>query len=198
MGSPPDYCGLILAGGRSVRMGTDKAQLPLGKTPLLSRTVDALDAVVTIIVGSETQNTHPFPGNVSWVRESPPFAGPVAALREGVQKVATEWVVVVPCDLARPHLAVTHLLAQHDPDSSADIDGFIARDSQGREQWLTGLFRTDVLRRILNSLPTADVSVRRAYEGLRLTFVDEPADAPHIWEDMDTPEDVARVEKELS
>ena len=74
----------------------------------------------------------------------------------------------------------------------------IAQDGDGRTQWLTGLFRTAAIREKFLALPSTDVSVRAALEGLTLATLAPPAGENRIWEDMDTPEDFQRVQEELS
>lgn len=191
MASATSLTGLVLAGGRSSRMGEDKAQLSLGGESLVQRSIRAFDASTpVVIVGERAAATD---REVTWVREDPPFAGPVAALACGVEQVQTEWVVVIPCDLAHPDDAVQALLNAIAPDFARDVDAVLARDSDNRAQWLTGAFRTERLREVLSVLPTLDCPVRVAFEGLSLDFVDGPDAQPDIWQDMDTPDDVNRV-----
>ena len=45
-----DVTGIVLAGGRSTRMGTDKASMALDGVPLLQRTVMVLSEVAAEIV----------------------------------------------------------------------------------------------------------------------------------------------------
>lgn len=191
MASATSLTGLVLAGGRSSRMGEDKAQLSLGGESLVQRSVRAFQVSTPIVVVGEPAAVSG--REVSWVREDPPFAGPVAALACGVEQVQSDWVVVIPCDLAHPVDAVGHLLDAVDAGLEAGIDAVLARDGDGRTQWLTGIFRTARLRDVLSALPTQDCPVRVAFEGLSLDFVDAPDVQPDIWQDMDTPDDVNRV-----
>ncbi|MEY4102659.1 MAG: hypothetical protein RIR88_793 [Actinomycetota bacterium] len=203
-----DVTGVILAGGRSSRMGTDKAQLRVGQISLLERSARAQLPLVDeiLILGSAPQpfTDDALSATVTWVEEELPFQGPVAALCLAAEFLTKPWVLVLPCDLAFPERAAAYLLAEGrrrasaDADADAAPDAIIAQDGDGRTQWLTGLFRTAAIREKFLALPSTDVSVRAALEGLALATLAPPAGENRIWEDMDTPEDFQRVQEELS
>jgi molybdopterin-guanine dinucleotide biosynthesis protein A len=94
--------GLILAGGRSSRMGRDKATLTLpdGRT-LLQRQADILRAtgvtnlLVSVRPGSETH----LPGAIL-VPDSTPDAGPLAGIAAGLRAAPPGLVLVLAVDMA--------------------------------------------------------------------------------------------------
>ncbi len=94
--------GLILAGGRSSRMGRDKASLTLpdGRT-LLQRQADILRATgatnlfVSVRPGSETH----LPG-ATLVPDSTPDAGPLAGIAAGLRAAPAGLVLVLAVDMA--------------------------------------------------------------------------------------------------
>lgn len=109
---PGPLAGVILAGGRSRRMGVpDKALLPLGGRPLLQRVVDRIlpqVAELGLSVERHTPDYEPFglpqiPDPVPGHRG--PLGGLLAALRH--YAVRSEWILLTPCDapFAPPDLA---------------------------------------------------------------------------------------------
>lgn len=94
--------GLILAGGRSSRMGRDKATLTLpdGRT-LLQRQADILRAtgvtnlLVSVRPGSETN----LPG-ATLVPDATPDAGPLAGIAAGLRAAPPGLVLVLAVDMA--------------------------------------------------------------------------------------------------
>lgn len=186
---PPNLDAVVLAGGAATRMGgTDKPGLTVAGRTLLERVVDTVrahapDADVTV-VGPERD--HP---RARYVREDPPGGGPVPALRAGLPHARAPWVALLAADL--PHLAPGHLAALcAAPEASA---GAVFVDASGREQWLTGVWRTDTLRDAL-----------AAYEGRSLYRLLGPlgpvhvplTDVPEDF-DVDTPEALERVRHRL-
>ncbi len=75
------------------------------------------------------------------------------------------WTLVLACDLVRPERAVDALLRA--ADDTADVDGFVAVDEDGRRQPLLALYRSSALREAVQALgdPT-DAAVRRLTAGL--------------------------------
>ena len=80
-GRPP---GLILSGGRSSRMGKDKARVLLGKTPMIDHVVNRLAPQVSSIAINAT-DTVALPTNVELVPDTlEGFAGPLAGILAGL------------------------------------------------------------------------------------------------------------------
>lgn len=87
--------GLILAGGLSSRMGSDKASLTIGGRSLLQRTSMALRAVGTQIVAVSGDRPGGIPDR--W-----PRSGPVGGIASAADVLPDGELLVVPVDM--PHL----------------------------------------------------------------------------------------------
>ncbi|GAA4156346.1 hypothetical protein GCM10022286_06540 [Gryllotalpicola daejeonensis] len=172
---------IVLAGGRATRLGgVDKAALELDGVPLLSRAVAAAHAVGarSVVVGPER------PGfGVEWVREEPPFGGPVAAIAAALPRIDAEWVLVLAADLRSPDAVVAVLITADSGD-----DGCLLVDPDGRPQWLCGIYRTAALSEALAALgDPVGASMRALLGGLRLAR--HPVGSEVVG-DIDTPADV--------
>ncbi|MDI3330618.1 MAG: NTP transferase domain-containing protein [Micrococcus sp.] len=201
----PQLTAVILSGGASRRMGRDKATLELDGVSLLERTAAAVTAAgaTRIVVVGDRPDGAPSRGpakasalaGARFVREDPPRSGPVPALEAALAVVDTPWMLLVPCDLARPAdacRALVHAFGTPGPGTAGTSgrDGVVAVDATGHRQHLTALLDVAALR----SAARPDVTrVRERLAPLELGEVPEPADAPGLWDDMDTLEDVARM-----
>jgi len=94
--------GVILAGGRSRRMGGSvKALLPLGGKPLLQHVIDRVNSQVNELLLSVELSTEAFEAfGLSQVEDPEPDGGPLAGLLSAMQKMSPghEWLLLVPCD----------------------------------------------------------------------------------------------------
>ena len=96
---------ILLAGGRGSRMGgVHKPLLEMGGTTLLDAAIAAArdagcDPIVA--VGDSAVAGAGRPSTIAWVREDPPFAGPVAAILVALPLVTAPRLLVLACDLPR-------------------------------------------------------------------------------------------------
>ena len=190
----PRFDTVVVAGGRSSRLGgTPKALLPVAGSTLLTRTVDAvLPLGSVVVVGPEDL---PLPPHLLRVREDPPFSGPAAAVAAGVVALAATperlpWTAVLACDMPDVHRAVAQLRAAADRAAS-DVAGLIAVTGEGRRENLVVLARTDALSRALAAAPTENASLRSVWRRLGPQEVTVPAGSTA---DVDTWEDVHRLD----
>ncbi|EID56175.1 molybdenum cofactor guanylyltransferase [Saccharomonospora xinjiangensis] len=144
----PSVCsplaGIVLAGGAARRMGgVDKVMLRVAGVPLLERALAALrDADPVVVVGPPRAGIQ----GVRWTCEDPPGSGPVAALSAGLAVLDSRIgaVAVLAADLmgVTPD-TVGRLVVALGADESAD--GAVLVDSEGRRQWLVGVWRRPIL-----------------------------------------------------
>lgn len=191
-----DLGAILLAGGRASRVGgAAKPLFEVGGETLLAQIVNAVrDAGARpILVAADVLDPAL---DVAWVREDPPFGGPVAgavaALDEWERSgVSPEWTFLLACDLARPSDAVARLVADL-AVLPGDSDGVCLADASSRPQWLTGIYRSDALRRAAAVLPDRgrDAPVRALVDDLAITVV---AVEDYLTADIDTWEDLERA-----
>jgi molybdenum cofactor guanylyltransferase len=178
---------VILAGGRGSRLGgVDKPGLRVGERTLIASVVAEVRAAGVrrvVVVGPP----RPGDGDLVVVREDPPGAGPVPALRRGLAEVTARWVFVLAADL--PFLRAGDLgtlraaARQHER-------GAIMTDEAGQPQWLAGCWPAAPLREALGGYRGG--SLRGLFGPLGPARLTPPAGrpGPPPWLDCDTPEDV--------
>lgn len=100
-----DAGGIILCGGRSVRMGQDKSNLPFGSETLIERTVRILKSVLSplVVVSYEGQSLPELGSDVSVVQDELPDLGPLGGLYTGLNEMnrispGTNYSFVSSCD----------------------------------------------------------------------------------------------------
>ncbi|MET0819781.1 MAG: NTP transferase domain-containing protein [Aeromicrobium sp.] len=192
--SPVTYDAIVLAGGRSTRMGdVDKLQVVVDGATLLTHALAAVaDARRVVVVAPP--GTAGLPAGVVRVQEDPPFAGPAAAMGAGLTALGddvAEHVVVVAADVPRVGDAVDALLAGL--AAHPDRDGVVAVGADGRRQPLLSAHRSRSFTSALTAHgPLAHQSATRVTSGLDLLEID----LAHVVDDVDTPDDLHRLTRE--
>jgi molybdopterin-guanine dinucleotide biosynthesis protein A len=94
--------GVILCGGQSTRMGTDKALLDFGGETMLQRVVRLLGTAVSpvVVVAAPDQSLPELPAEVIVTRDEREGRGPLEGLRAGLKKLprSIELAYVTSCD----------------------------------------------------------------------------------------------------
>lgn len=189
---------VVLAGGRSSRMGTDKALLRKGGIPLLGALVEACRSCRRVVVVAPEAVAlaalREFAGHdgVTTALEDPPFGGPVAGLGAGLAALPgdADAVLVLACDLAHgPQVARALLGAALDWPEQADALCLV--DATGYPQHLAAIYRRLALQGAISALSgIRDVSVRRLVANLRFAPVDAPV---ALAADVDDPDAARRL-----
>lgn len=93
--------GLILAGGRSSRMGgRDKGLITLNGKPMIMHVIDKLKPQVERIIISANRHLELYRqlGYDVYADEYHDFRGPLAGICQGLIKTGSEYLLTVPCD----------------------------------------------------------------------------------------------------
>ncbi|MEV5882367.1 NTP transferase domain-containing protein [Streptomyces sp. NPDC052020] len=185
---PAVYDAVVLAGGAARRLGgADKPGVRVGGRPLLDRVLAACAGARTTVVVADPR---PVPRAVTWAREDPPGAGPLAALDAGLRHTTAEHVVVLSADL--PFLAGTAVRGLLAALVDSGADGVLCADADGRDQPLVAAYRARALRRGLAALAAGHggltgLPLRRLTAGLHLARIADPVASF----DCDTWDDIA-------
>lgn len=190
-----DFDAVILAGGRSSRLGgVPKQDLVFHHDTLLQRALAAAaGASRTVVVGPGAG--HSLPG-VLFCREQPEFAGPAAAISAGLDALArdgrgAEFTLVLACDMPLVRDAVPVLVAAM---VSADADGAMARAEDGRLQPLAGLYRTAALKTSAAQLSSRGALINGSVRSLLASLEVQPVTVPAgSTADVDTWDDAAAL-----
>lgn len=147
---------VILAGGRATRMGgVDKPALVVEGRRMLDTALDAVRACHrTVVVGPRRGDLEPA---ILQTQETPPGAGPVAALAAGLAAASAEpapIVVVLAADL--PFVGSDAVGTLVDAiEAAPDAEAAFAIDHSGRLQFLFGVWRRTALAARINELAGA-------------------------------------------
>lgn len=191
--------GIVLAGGRSTRMGVDKTMLAVLGVPLLRRALTLLDPLTDEVVVVTHDRNETVEG-VRYVADELRDRGPMAGLLTGLRAMTGAKGVVIPVDLPLlPPALLTHLV-----ETSAGWDVTIPRWREGLEP-LVGVYTAACAPALAASLEQGRDALWEFvhHTDLQVRFLEEPevrrfGDPALLFFNVNTPEDVGRAEALLA
>ncbi|MGH9698719.1 MAG: molybdenum cofactor guanylyltransferase [Candidatus Acidiferrales bacterium] len=156
--------GFILAGGKSSRMGQDKALLEIAGEPLILRTARLVKAVTShdaVIIGSGARNL----GDFVVVPDDWPGAGPLGGIATALRCSASDWNLILACDL--PYLSQDWLARLVQRGAGSTADALIPMNDRGAEP-LCAMYHRSAAMHIRAALEHGTRKVTEGLAGLRI------------------------------
>lgn len=188
--------GLVLAGGLARRMGgIDKGLVELAGRPMIDHVLDALRPQVGSLLINANRNIdryaaygHPV---VSDTLQG--FLGPLAGVLAALQRLATEFLVTVPCDA--PLLAPDLVARLYEACVASDAEVAVAADGSHRQPVFL-LLRAGTAPSLEAYLSGGGRKVGTWFASLRLAEADL-SDALDTFVNVNDPDERQRVEARL-
>lgn len=178
-------CALILAGGRSSRMGRSKAALPFQGFTLLERAIRFWRSCgMEQIYVSLPQGASPdLPADVTPIYDILPNRGPLGGLHSAFHTTNAPLLWVSGVDM--PFLSKEALLPEPEGDAAVyRIDG--------KPQPLFGVYRRNILPVIDEMLSDGDGRMMELLHRVDTQWVDAPQEFAPIFQNWNSPEEVLR------
>lgn len=159
--SKNNITGIILAGGKSSRMGTDKAILLLKEKTFIQHIIVAMKPLVNnMIIVSDNPNHEEF--EIERIEDVIKDAGPLAGIYSGLQHSNTDYNLVVSCDVP---LITTEVLRQLINNHEVNYD-VIQLESHQKTMPLTAIYKKPCEQLIKDLLDKGERRVRYAVSQL--------------------------------
>ena len=172
--------GYVLVGGRSSRMGRDKARLPFRGATL----AEAVAAEVRRAAGSAI-----LVGNagLGGIPDLYPGEGPLGAIITALRHTAADWNLVVACDM--PAADANFLRRLLDAAAEGDADALLPRTPGGLPEPLCAVYHRRALGVIEGNFGRGVRKVTSGLEGLAAVFLE--VEEVSCFQNVNTPEDWA-------
>jgi molybdopterin-guanine dinucleotide biosynthesis protein A len=193
----PDACAVILAGGQSSRMGTNKALLDVGGQPLICILIDRIRPVTeNILIASNDCLSYKFL-DVPVVPDFYPGQGPLAGFHAAMIRHVCSLYIILACDL--PNLQTP--LLQNLLSIADGFDATIPRTSDGLAHPLCAVYRRTCLPSVENALKRGANKVIETFldDHLAIRWVDpdEGRFRDNDLANINTPEDLQKLRSQL-
>jgi molybdopterin-guanine dinucleotide biosynthesis protein A len=193
----PSITGVILAGGKSSRMGQNKALMSLGGKRLVDRVVEVMRSVFdALLMVTNTPEVYADLG-VSMVPDVWPEKGSLGGVYSAIYHVATPRCLVVACDMPFLRAALLrYLMTQMD-----DYD-VVVPDVLGELQTLHAIYSKACLQPIERRLEMHRLRIVGFFPEVRVRTVTaselEPYDPELLaFQNLNTPEEFQAAEQRL-
>jgi molybdopterin-guanine dinucleotide biosynthesis protein A len=192
-GSPAGLTGLILAGGRSSRMGRPKALLPFGAELLIERQVRLLRPVCAELILVTNEPEHFAFLGLRTIPDRAPSLGPLAGLEAGLAASRTPLHFAIACDMPFVEPDLIRTMAAE----ASQCDAVVPQLPAGPEP-LYAIWHQSALPAIRAGLDRGERSPQRLLSTLQVRWVPEAAlrpfgDPARLFFNCNTPEEYQRA-----
>ena len=143
---PEKATAIIMAGGASRRMGTDKGMLSIKSRPIIERTCQRLAACFEqILISADQADKFAFLG-FEVVPDKVPEQGPLMGIASALEASANEINFVIACDIPQIELGYVRRILFEATKGDADI--IVPVNSDGRYEPLFAVYRKSALEAI--------------------------------------------------
>jgi molybdopterin-guanine dinucleotide biosynthesis protein A len=160
----PDLCAVLLAGGKSRRMGTDKALLRVDGRPLIERLISECRRLTDEIRISAAAAGDYASVGVPVIPDIHAEHGPLAGLHAGLLATARSFVLLLACDLPGARAEwLRRMLA-----FTSQYDAVIPRTADGQVHPLCAVYSRSCLPEVEHNLASGKNKMTALFDGGRL------------------------------
>lgn len=177
-----DAAAIILAGGISRRMHSDKSMLPIGGIPMVEHIHRQLQPhFKQTLVSANDVDKYAFLG-VRIVPDSIQGQGPLMGIASALEASEYDLNFVTACDMPEVNMALVRRMLR-------EAEGFdaVVPTTQGRIEPLFAVYRKSVIGPFRDTLAQGKRRIRDAFDGCRVNYLDITEDNP--LENLNTRED---------
>lgn len=181
---------IILSGGKSKRMGCDKALLKINGTSLLEKSIELCKPFCSDIIISSNNPEHQNFGYPVFADEVE-NCGPIGGISSCLKKSNTKWNFVISVDAAFVEPAFIEFLFS----IIEKADAIVPVTKNGKEP-LIALYNKSCLPLVVKKLKAGDFKMHNLLNTLNTNFVDAQGwleDYPKLFDNLNRPEDWREV-----
>jgi molybdopterin-guanine dinucleotide biosynthesis protein A len=158
-----DITGVILAGGKSSRMGVNKSFLKLGNQTIIERIVDLMKSIFTeVIIVTNTTDEYKFL-NLPLYEDIYKWKGPLAGIHSALTHSTKEKIFVLSCDVPLMSKEMIKYIIEYKTDKS-----IVFCEAAGYHQPLVGVYSKKILSQIEKFISNNEMSDKSFHHFLKI------------------------------
>jgi len=187
-----DITAIVLAGGKSSRMGADKGFLELNGRSFMARIIETVEPLVNrIIVVSSDSNYDVF--NKKRVADIIPNSGPLAGIFSGLFYSESEVNLVLSCDVPLINEAVLNTLIEG-YDAESDVTQL---QSRGKTMPLIALYKKHCMHPCLASLKMGERRLTKVVEQMKTKTIILDSNLEPLVRNINTVDELKEIRHEF-
>ena len=188
----PKITGIVLAGGRSSRMGEDKSLLKLNGKPLVEYSIDALKPLCDKVVISSNNRIYDFTRCEVWPDELPDQA-PIIGIYSCLKRSDTAINIFLSCDMP----LMSTLMIRYLITKSNDFDISVPVHEDGKIEPLCGVYKKSSIAILKDFIGKGNYRLNECIRSASHQLIPVDADiaccAPNLFLNINTPADFDRL-----
>jgi len=181
--------GIILAGGKSSRMGTDKGFIDLNGKPFITHIIEAMKPLVSDIIIVSNNSEYDQFGYIR-IEDSIKESGPLAGLYTGLCYSEAEYNLVLSCDIPLINSKVINKLI----DGIDETKDVIQLKSQNKTMPLMALYKKHCLHKCKALLDKDEKRLRIAVEQLQTKTITIDTELDQFVKNINTIEQLNEIQ----
>lgn len=185
---------IVLAGGKSSRMGEDKALIPIQGIPLLKKVCTVAQSftdTIYIVTPWTEKYQHLHLPKCEFIQENPiQTQGPLVGFAQALEKVKTEWVLLLACDLPNLRIEILQDWVNRLDHVAAENVACLVKNTKGWEP-LCGFYRSQSLPLLLDFINQGGRSFQQWLKLYPVAHL--PLSEPDMLFNCNTPEDLQQI-----
>lgn len=196
--------GIILSGGKSSRMGSDKALLKIGNETIIERITNLMNSIFNeVLIVTNTPEDYKFL-NLPLFEDIYKNKGPLSGIHSGLVHSSTDKNFFISCDLP----LISEELIKHIVEFNSEK--FIRYCFAGRHHYLAGVYRKELIPEIEGILKSSSKQVDKKEQKFSIKCLLKYIEAEiinveqlhfynkNLFFNLNTPEDFENLKKILS
>lgn len=162
-----DAAAVVLAGGASRRMGTDKAMLTINGRPMIQQIIDQIQpSFRKVYVSAGKKDLYGFTG-CEVIQDATPGEGPLAALASVLERSEYDLNFMTPCDVPDTDQHLVAALMR----GIGDADAAVPLSPDGRREPLFAVYRKSALPAIRAAIARGEKRIISFYDSVQVKDV---------------------------
>lgn len=189
--SKTNITGIILSGGKSSRMGTDKGFIKLNGKTFIEHSIEALKPLVSetiIISNNKAHDTF----NLKRYEDAIEDAGPLAGVYTGLIHSKTDYNLVLSCDIPLIHTDVLRLLMEAFDDTSEVIQ----IENNHKTSPLIAMYKSSCASKFYKLLVEGERRLRYAVNQCKVKHVKLNSEIGIYISNINTPEELKLIKND--